>query len=386
MHFSASEEKLPTIRLYFLTGGRNSYEDIPMRKRLVKKSLKKIGASPGTLMHIGEQRMEQVGIQAIGYDAEQLQELPIRPEDAARSCLLRGKPAVTWINIDGLHQVDVIETVGKCFDLHPLVMEDILETEHRPKFEDYETCLFLVLKRLHYEEAKTEIRTEQVSLILGGDFVLSFHEGSSDIFDGVRDRIRNSRGKIRRMGADYLAYALLDSVVDSYFGVLEKLGDRIELMEEELVTAPSPATLRQIHHLKREMILLRKSVWPLREVISALQRGDSTLIRETTGIFLRDVYDHTIQVIDTVETFRDLLAGMLDLYLSSVSNRLNEVMKVLTIIATIFIPLTFLAGVWGMNFDFMPELRWRWGYAFAWGVMLASAGCFYLFFRKHKWL
>jgi magnesium transporter len=386
MHFSASEEKLPTIRLYFLTGGRNSYEDIPMRKRLVKKSLKKIGASPGTLMHIGEQRMEQVGIQAIGYDAEQLQELPIRPEDAARSCLLRGKPAVTWINIDGLHQVDVIETVGKCFDLHPLVMEDILETEHRPKFEDYESCLFLVLKRLHFDEAKTEVRPEQVSLILGADFVLSFHEGSSDIFDGVRDRIRNSRGKIRRMGADYLAYALLDSVVDSYFGVLEKLGDRIELMEEELVTAPSPATLRQIHHLKREMILLRKSVWPLREVISALQRGDSPLIRETTGIFLRDVYDHTIQVIDTVETFRDLLAGMLDLYLSSVSNRLNEVMKVLTIIATIFIPLTFLAGVWGMNFDFMPELRWRWGYAFAWGVMLASAGCFYLFFRKHKWL
>lgn len=357
-----------------------------MRKRLVKKSLKKIGASPGTLMHIGEKRMEQVGIQAIGYDAEQLQELPIRPEDAARSCLLRGKPAVTWINIDGLHQVDVIETVGKCFDLHPLVMEDILETEHRPKFEDYESCLFLVLKRLHYDEAKTEIRPEQVSLILGADFVLSFHEGSSDIFDGVRDRIRNSRGKIRRMGADYLAYALLDSVVDSYFGVLEKIGDRIETLEEELVSAPSPSTLKQIHHLKKEMILLRKSVWPLREVISALQRGESSLLRETTGIFLRDVYDHTIQVIDTVETFRDLLAGMLDLYLSSVSNRLNEVMKVLTIIATIFIPLTFLAGVWGMNFDFMPELRWRWGYAFAWGVMLVSAGCLYLFFRKHKWL
>jgi magnesium transporter len=357
-----------------------------MRKRLMKKSLKKIGASPGTLIHVGEQRMEQVGIQAIGYDAEQLQELPIRPEDAARSCLVRGKPAVTWINIDGLHQVDVIETMGKCFDLHPLIMEDILETEHRPKFEDYESCLFLVLKRLHFDEAKTEVRPEQVSLVLGADFVLSFQEGSSDIFDGVRDRIRNSRGKIRRMGADYLAYALLDSVVDSYFGVLEKLGDRIERMEEELVTAPSPTTLKQIHHLKREMILLRKSVWPLREVISALQRGESSLVRETTGIFLRDVYDHTIQVIDTVETFRDLLAGMLDLYLSSVSNRLNEVMKVLTIIATIFIPLTFLAGVWGMNFDFMPELRWRWGYAFAWGVMLASAGGLYLFFRKHKWL
>jgi magnesium transporter len=357
-----------------------------MRKRLVKKSFKKIGASPGTLMHIGEQRMEQVGIQAIGYDAEQLQELPIRPEDAARSCLVRGKPAVTWINIDGLHQVDVIETMGKCFDLHPLIMEDILETEHRPKLEDYESCLFLVLKRLHIDEAKTEIRTEQVSLVLGADFVLSFHEGSSDIFDGVRDRIRSSRGKIRRMGADYLAYALLDSVVDSYFGVLEKLGDRIELLEDELVAAPAPATLKQIHHLKREMIMLRKAVWPLREVISALLRGDSALMRETTHVFLRDVYDHTIQVIETVETFRDLLAGMLDLYLSSVSNRLNEVMKVLTIIATIFIPLTFLVGVYGMNFEYMPELRWRWAYFALWGAMLGMAAGMLVFFRKKKWL
>ncbi|HXV20801.1 MAG TPA: magnesium/cobalt transporter CorA [Desulfuromonadales bacterium] len=357
-----------------------------MRKRLVKKSLKKVGASPGTLMHIGEKRMEQVGIQAIGYDAEQLQELPIRPEDAARSCLVRGKPTVTWINIDGLHQVDVIETMGKCFDLHPLMMEDILETGHRPKFEDYETCLFLVLKRLHFDEAKTEIRTEQVSLVLGTDFVLSFQEGSSDIFDGVRDRIRNNRGKIRRMGADYLAYALLDSVVDSYFVVLEKLGDRIELLEEELIAAPSPAAVKQIHHLKREMILLRKAVWPLREGIGALQRVESPLMQETTGVFLRDVYDHTIQVIDTVETFRDLLAGMLDIYLSSVSNRMNEIMKVLTIIATIFIPLTFLAGVWGMNFDHMPELRWRWGYALAWGLMLGLAGGMLVVFRRKKWL
>lgn len=357
-----------------------------MRKRLVKKSTKKVGASPGTLVHVGEKRLEKVGIHAIGYDAEQLEELPIGPEEAASSCLLRGQPAVTWIDINGLHQVEVIETLGKCFDLHPLVLEDILETEHRPKVEDYESFLFLVLKRLQFDEQKAEVRTEQVSLVVGPDFVLSFLEGTGEIFDGVRERLRGNRGKIRRMGADYLAYALLDSVVDSYFGVLEKLGDRIETLEEELVVHPTPATLQKIHHLKREMILLRKGVWPLREVISALLRGDSPLVRETTHVFLRDVYDHTIQVIDTVETFRDLLAGMLDLYLSSVSNRLNEVMKVLTIIATIFIPLTFLAGVWGMNFDYMPELSWRWGYAFAWGVMLASAGGLYLFFRKHKWL
>jgi magnesium transporter len=357
-----------------------------MRKRLVKKSIKKIGASPGTLIHVGEQRMEKIGIQAIGYDAETLQELPVRPEDVARSCLDRGEAVVTWINVDGLHQVEVIETLGKCFDLHPLMLEDILETGHRPKFEDYESCLFLVLKRLHFDEAKEEIRPEQVSLVLGPDFVLSFHEGSSDIFDGVRDRIRNSRGKIRRMGADYLAYALLDSVVDSYFGVVEKLGDRIELLEEELITTPSRSTLQHIHHLKREMILLRKSVWPLREVIGALQRVDSALVRETTGVFLRDVYDHTIQVIDTVEIFRDLLAGMLDLYLSSVSNRMNEIMKVLTIIATLFIPLTFIVGVYGMNFAYMPELGWRWAYFAVWGVMLALAGGMFVFFRKQKWL
>jgi magnesium transporter len=357
-----------------------------MRKRLVKKSAKKVGASPGTLLHVGERRVEKVGIQAVGYDAGQFTELPIGPEEAASSCLLPGKPAVTWIDISGLHQVDIIETLGKCFDLHPLVLEDILETEHRPKLEEYDSYLFLVFKGLQFDTEKSEVHPEQVSLVVGPDFVLSFLEGGGEIFEGVRERLRGSRGKIRSMGADYLAYALLDSVVDSYFGVLEKLGDRIELLEEELVTAPTPATMRQIHHLRREMILLRKAVWPLREVISALQRGDSALVRETTRVFLRDVYDHTIQVIDTVETFRDLLAGMLDLYLSSVSNRLNEVMKVLTIIATIFIPLTFLAGVWGMNFRHMPELDWRWGYLFAWGVMLASAGGLYLFFRKHRWL
>jgi len=357
-----------------------------MRKRLVKKSLKKVGASPGTLIHTGEKKMEKVGIQAVGYDADQLEELPIGPEEAARSGMFRGQPAVTWINLDGLHQVDVIETLGKCFDLHPLVMEDILETEHRAKFEDYESYLFLVLKRLQFDEAKAEVRAEQISLVLGPDFVLSFLEGNGEIFDGVRDRIRNNRGKIRRMGADYLAYALLDSVVDSYFGVLEKLGDRIELLEEELLATPSPATLQRIHHLKREMILLRKSVWPLREVISALQRGESPLVRETTGVFLRDVYDHTIQVIDTIETFRDLLAGMLDLYLSSLSNRMNEIMKVLTIIATIFIPLTFIVGVYGMNFEHMPELKWRWAYFALWGVMLAMAAGMLGFFRKRKWL
>lgn len=357
-----------------------------MPKKLVKKRHKKVGSSPGTLIHIGEQRVEKVGIQAMGYDAGQFEELPIGPEAAGRSGMFTGQPAVTWININGLHQVEVIETLGKGFELHPLVMEDILETEHRPKLENYETYLFLVLKGLQFEEEKAEVRTEQISLILGPDFVLSFQEGDGESFDGVRERIRNNRGKIRRMGADYLGYALLDSVVDSYFAVLEQLGDSIEKLEEELIVAPSTATLQKLHHLKREMILLRKSVWPLREVISALQREDSALIQESTRIFLRDVYDHTIQVIDTVETFRDLLAGLLDLYLSSLSNRMNEIMKVLTLIATIFIPLTFLAGVWGMNFEFMPELQWKYGYLAAWGLMLLCGGLLLWFFKRKRWL
>lgn len=357
-----------------------------MAKKLVKKRHKKIGSSPGTLIHIGEQRVEKVGIQAIGYDSGQLEELPIGPDAASRSGMFSGQPAVTWININGLHQVEVIETLGKGFDLHPLVMEDILETEHRPKLENYETYLFLVLKGLQFDEEKAEVRTEQISLILGPDFVLSFLEGNGESFDGVRERIRNNRGKIRRMGADYLAYALLDSVVDSYFSVLERLGDSIEQLEEELIVAPSRTTLQKLHHLKREMILLRKSVWPLREVISALQREDSALVQESTRIFLRDVYDHTIQVIDTVETFRDLLAGMLDLYLSSLSNRMNEIMKVLTLIATIFIPLTFIAGVYGMNFDYMPELRWKYGYFLIWGVMVGCGLALLWFFKRKRWL
>jgi magnesium transporter len=216
--------------------------------------------------------------------------------------------------------------------------------------------------------------------------VISFQEVEGDVFDPIRDRIRNSKGRIRKMGADYLAYALLDAIVDNYFTVLEKLGEEIEDMEEELVTNPDPETLQTIHNLKRETIFLRKSVWPLREVISGLERRESALIKETTGIYLRDLYDHTIQVIDSVETFRDLISGMLDIYLSSISNKMNSVMKVLTIIATIFIPLTFVAGIYGMNFKFMPELEWHWGYPMIWVLMISVFISMLFYFRKKDWL
>jgi magnesium transporter len=252
--------------------------------------------------------------------------------------------------------------------------------------EDFEDYLFIVFKMLSYYEKESEIRSEHVSLFLGSNFVLTFQEKEGDVFASIRERIRDGRGRIRKMGSDYLAYALIDTVVDNYFSILEKIGEKVEDVEGELVTNPTTETIQSIHNLKREMIYLRKSVWPLREVVSRLERGDSELINETTVIYLRDVYDHTIQVIDAVETLRDILSGMLDLYLSSISNRMNEVMKVLTIIATIFIPLTLIAGVYGMNFRYMPELDWRWGYPTILLTMTVIGIIMLIYFKRKKWL
>jgi len=353
--------------------------------RLAKKvAKKKIGLPPGTLVHVGEKKIEKIRISIIDYDEAHVEE---KEAKSVEECFpFKDKPTVTWINVDGLHEVNLIEQLGTHFGMHPLLLEDILHTEQRPKLEDHEAYLFVVLKMLYYNGEAREIEAEQVSLILGSDFVISFQEREGDVFKYVRERIRNSKGRIRKVGADYLAYALIDAIVDNYFIVLEKLGEQIEVMEEELVTNPTPETLQTIHHLKRELIFLRKSVWPLREVISALDRGESPLIQESTGIYLRDLYDHTIQVIDSVETFRDMVSGMLDIYLSSVSNKMNEVMKVLTIIATIFIPLTFIAGIYGMNFQYMPELGWHWGYPAVWFVICAIFIVMLVYFRRRKWL
>ena len=351
--------------------------------KLIKKTSKKVGLPPGALVHVGEKKVEEVKITVIDYDEMHFQE---REAKTIAECLpLKDRPTVMWINIDGLHQVEILEQLGECFGLHPLVLEDILNTGQRPKIEDFGDYIFVVLKML-YDDKSEGIAAEQISLILGPDFVVAFQEMAGDVFDPIRERIKRGRGRIRKMGADYLAYALLDSVVDNYFIVLEKLGEQIEFLEEELVTNPTTVTLQIIHDLKREMIFLRKSVWPLREIISGLERGESALIQESTGIYLRDVYDHTIQVVDTVETFRDMVSGMLEIYLSSVSNRMNEVMKVLTIIATIFIPLTLIVGIYGMNFQYMPELAWRWGYPVVWLIMLAIGGLMLVYFRRKRWL
>jgi len=357
--------------------------------RLTKKRSRKAGLPPGSLIHIGETRTAATRITILDYDEQNVVE---RETASFDECIpYKDKPTVTWINVDGVHDVGVLEKFGACFGLHPLVMEDILNTDQRPKFEDYGGYFYIVVRMLYPDKnggGNDEIISEQVSIIVGPNYVLSFQEQDreGDVFDPVRERIRNAKGRMRSLGADYLAYSLLDSIVDSYFLILEKLGERIEDSEEELVANPTPATLNVIHRLKRDMIFLRKSVWPLREVISALQRIESPLVKEQTKVYLRDVYDHSIQVIDTVETFRDMLSGMLDIYLSSISNRMNEVMKVLTIIATIFIPMTFLAGVYGMNFKYMPELESHWGYPAFWLVIVATAVVMLVYFRKKKWL
>ncbi|MEW6501314.1 MAG: magnesium/cobalt transporter CorA [Thermodesulfobacteriota bacterium] len=358
--------------------------------RIPKTSSQKAGLPPGTPVHIGEQKAKEVQVTLVDYDQEHCEIVTLPRPDLCT--LYQDKATTTWVNVDGLHQADLIEKICQCFKLHPLTIEDILNTTQRPKLDIFDDYLFLVIKTQGYNPETRFIDTEQISLVLGRGFLVSFQERPGDTFEAVRNRIRSNRGRIRKMGMDYLAYSLLDTVIDNYFTVLEQLGEEIEDLEEELIAEPTQETLRRLHVLKREMILLRKSIWPLREVINGLMREEETnLISETIHPFLKDLYDHTIQVIDTVETYRDILAGMLDIYLSSISNRMNEIMKVLTIFAAIFIPLTFITSLYGMNFNTekspwnMPELNWAFGYPFALGLMVATAAAMLYYFKRKKW-
>ncbi|MBL7170452.1 MAG: magnesium/cobalt transporter CorA [Candidatus Omnitrophica bacterium] len=358
--------------------------------KFFKKASKQAGLPPGTLVHIGERKAEHTRISIIDYNETEFKETEVKNIE---ECFpFKETPTTTWINIDGLHDISLIEKIGKCYGLHPLILEDIVNTSQRPKYEDFQNYLYIVVKMLSYDEKEKEIKVEQVSIILGPNYVISFQEIEGDIFDPIRQRIRNAKGRIRSEGADYLAYSLLDTIVDNYFIVLEQVGERIERIEEEVLGNPTPHTLSAINNLKSDAIFLRKAVWPLRDVISGLERSESPLIRKGTRLFLRDVYDHAIQVIDSVETFRDMISGKLDIYLSSMSNKMNEVMKVLTIIATIFIPITFVAGIYGMNFDpdvsrfNMPELSWKYGYIGAWIVMIVMALIMVYYFKRKKWI
>ena len=352
--------------------------------KLFHKTSDKAGLPPGSLVHVGEKKIEDTKISVIDYNETQHDELVVK---TVEECFpFKDSPTVTWINIDGLHDTDVIKNIGNHFGLHSLVQEDILHTGQRPKLENLDDYLFVTLKMLDYDTESEEVNAEQVSLILGRNFVISFQERAGDIFYFVRNRIRNGRGRIRRRGADYLLYALIDSIVDNYFSILERYGERLEILEEELTENPTRETLHVIHALKKEMILLRRSVWPLRELISGMEREESTLISEPIHVFIRDLYDHTIQVIDSVDTMKEILSGLQDLYLSSVSNKMNEVMKVLTIFASIFIPLTFFAGIYGMNFEHMPELKLRWAYPALWIFLISVALGLLSYFRRKKWL
>lgn len=325
-------------------------------------------------------------ISLIDYSPTSYQEKTIK--SVAECFPFKNKPTVTWINIDGLQQRQALEQLGKCYGFHHLVIEDIYHTRQRPKVEDYEDYFYIVLRMVYYQNNNiNQLSSEQISLILNPNCVISFQEGiRGDVFDPVRKKIKNGKNRIVNYGTDYLTYSLIDAIVDNYFTVMEKLGDKIEDIEEELLTNPTPSTLQNINNLKRIIIDLRRSIWPLREVISRMQREDSPLIKESTKVYLRDVYDHTVLVIENIETLRDILAGMIEIYLSSISNRLNEIMKVLTIISTIFIPLTFVVGLYGMNFEFMPELRSPWGYPAVLTIMATVAITMLIYFRKKKWI
>ncbi len=352
--------------------------------RMMKRRSRKAGLPPGSLVHVGEKKVEKIRIKVMDYSPETYVE---KETFKVSECApFRRTETITWLNVDGIHDAGLIQELGSCYGIHPLTLEDIMTASQRPKLEDYGDYLYLVVRMLHPRRDGGEERFEQVSIVIGPNYLLSFLEDAGDVFDPVRERIRNGKGRIRNQGPDYLAYALLDAIVDGYFLELERIGDEIEYLEGEILKEPKTETVQRIHQLKREMIFLRKSVWPLREAIARLERRESPLVKETTAVFLKDVYDHTIQVIDTIETFRDMLSGMLDTYLTSVSNRMNEVMKMLTLIATIFMPLTFIAGIYGMNFQHMPELGWKWGYFGVLGLMAVVAGVMIVYFKRKKWL
>ncbi len=353
-----------------------------MDAALTKRS-QKAGFSPGSLIHVGNAYSDKSRIMLTRYGESSLTEKEIHSIDEIRE--EKERPGVLWINVDGLQDVQLLGEIGGLFGLHPLILEDILNTDQRPRAEDLTDYVFIVLKNIH-DHADRALHAEQVSIVLGKDFVLSFQERESAIFNPIRDRLRACKGRIRKAGADYLAHHLMDAIVDQYFIVLEKIEDKIEQLENDLIRQTTPTKLQAIQQLKKELILLRKSLWPLREAIGLLQRADSPLIAGSDLVYFKDISDHIIAVIDTVDTFRDMLGGMLDIYLSASSMKMNQVMKVLTIIATIFMPLTFLAGVYGMNFEYMPGLHWRWSFLFFWGGMLAIAVVMLILFRWRKWI
>ena len=346
--------------------------------------LESIGLPPGTPVFVGEQQSEAVKITLYDYDDAHTER---RIVQSIEECFpYKDMPSVTWINVDGLHDVAMLERLAHDYGLHPLTIEDIVNTQQRPKVEFFDNYIALNLKMYTFDINTYELDIDHVSLVLGKNFVLTFQERQGDLFDAIRARIQYNKGKIKKGGADYLAYSLLDAIVDGYFKVLDRIGDEIEDIEEKLFTNPESSILQDLHDLRQELIFFRKTVWPLRTIMNELDRQETELIEDSTSVYLRDLYDHVVQVIETLETFREMLSGHLEVYLSTISNKTNEIMKFLTIIGTIFIPLTFIAGVYGMNFKYMPELEWRWGNYLIWAIMIGIGVALLAYFRKKKWI
>jgi len=350
---------------------------------------KKPGTSPGTVLHIGKKHLEEIQITVHDYDLNEVREIPIDQIQKVQPYL--EDPSKTWIKVCGLHDIEKLKSIWSYFDLHPLIQEDIVNTSQRPKVESYENCIFFVLRMLSCDEGEQVINSEQISIVLGKNYVLSFQETDKDYFKPIFDRLKIENGRMRSRGTDYLTYALIDTIVDHYFHIIEYIADEIEALEDELLKNPGEHLLTEIHKVRREVIYFRKSVWPLRDAINTAIRDESKFIAVDTKIYLRDVYDHMIQVIDNIENYRDMILSVHDMYMSYVSNKMNEVMKVLTIIATIFIPLTFIAGIYGMNFNpesspfNMPELNWYWGYPISLAVMTVIAVIMIFYFKRKGW-
>lgn len=355
-----------------------------MISKSIQLRIKKIGLQAGSLIRDSEKKHTPSTISIVNYNAEKC---IFKEGITLAECLsFDTTEGITWINIHGIEDPLLIEKIGRRFELHPLLLEDIMTTGQRSKLDDYKEVIYIVVKMLTYNDQKQAVGDEQVSLILGKNFVISFLECSNGIFEPIKERIKQQKSRIRQRGSDYLCYALIDSLVDNYFIILEKVDETLENLEDRLFDGRNFNILKEIQHTKREVILLRKCVWPMREVISHFRRLESPLIQDPTKLYIQDVYDHTIQAIDTIESFRDVTAGMLDIYLSNLSQRMNEVMKLLTIVATIFVPLTFIASLYGMNFDNIPELHNYYGYYYVLGTMLlisiAMLGCF----KRKRWI
>lgn len=358
----------------------------------VKGARKAPGEKPGTVVHTGERRMEEMRMTVHDFDHEHYNTIPIQRIERSETFLT--DPSKTWIEVRGLHDIESLKSVWEYFELHPLIQEDIVSTSQRPKVEHYADTIFVVMRLLipqTNESGERVLHSEQISLVLGKNYVLSFQESDTDVFEPIYRRLQQETTRLRRFGPDYLLYTLMDTVVDYYFQVLDLIGEEIEKVEESLLNDPQDHDLARIHTLRRDVIYLRKSVWSLRDGINTLIRDDSPLIKEEVKVFVRDVYDHLVQVIDSIETSREMIMGMFDMYMSFVSNKMNEVMKVLTIIATIFIPLTFIAGIYGMNFDSevspwnMPELGWAYGYPFSLALMAILTIGMVIYFRRKGW-